>query len=85
MFTVLLAYAVFFAYFVENYRPISLPPVISKVLERCVLAGLRADISHLISREQPGLLAGRSCVTQLTSVLHYIGGQPDAGKQIDII
>ena len=85
MFTVLLAYAVFFAYFVENYRPISLPPVISKVLEPCVLAGLRDDISHLISREQPGLLAGRSCVTQLTSVLHCIGGQPDAGKQIDII
>ena len=69
----------------ENYRPISLLPVISKVLERCVLAGLRDHISHLISREQPGFLAGRSCVTQLTSVLHYIGGQLDAGKQIDII
>ena len=69
----------------ENYRPISLLPVISKVLERCVLAGLRDDISHPISREQPGFLAGRSCVTQLTSVLHYIGGQLDAGKQIDII
>lgn len=70
---------------VENYRRISLLPVISKVLERCVLAGLRDHISHLISREQHGFLAGRSCVTQLTSVLHYIGGQLDAGKQIDII
>ena len=57
----------------------------SKVLENCVLAGLRHHISHLISREQHGFLAGRSCVTQLTSVLHYIGGQLDAGKQIDII
>ena len=71
--------------FVENYRPISLLPVISKVLERCVLAGLRDHISHLISREQHGFLAGRSCVTQLTSVLHYIGSQLDAGKQIGII
>ena len=71
--------------FVENYRPISLLPVISKVLERCVLAGLRNYTSHFISREQHGFLAGRSCVTQLTSVLHYIGGQLDAGKQIDII
>ena len=70
---------------VENYCPISLLPVISKVLERCVLAGLRDHISHLISPEQHGFLAGRSCVTQLTSVLHYIGGQLDAGKQIDII
>ena len=59
--------------FVENYCPISLLPVTSKVLK-----------SHLIIREQHGLLAGRSCVTQLTSVLHYNGGQFDAGKQIDI-
>ena len=68
----------------ENYRPISLLPVISKVLERYVLAGLRDHISHLISREQHGFLSGRSCVTQLTSVIHYIGGQLDAGKQVDI-
>ena len=66
--------------FVENYRPISLLPVISKVLERCVLTGLRDHISHLISREQHGFLSGRSCVTQLTSVLHYIGGQLDMSK-----
>ena len=71
--------------FVENYRPIALLPVISKVLKRCVLAGLRDHISHLISREQHGFLAGGSCVTQLRRVLHYIGGQVDAGKQIDII
>ena len=70
--------------FVKNYRPISLLPVISRVLERCVLAGLRDHISHLIIREQHGVLAGRSLVTQLTSVLHYIVGQPDAGKQIEI-
>ena len=68
----------------ENYRPISLLPVIFKVPKRCVLAGLRDHISHLISREQHGFLAGRSCVTQLTSVLHYIGGQLNDGKQIDI-
>ena len=69
----------------ENYRPISLLPVVSKVLERCVLACLRDHISHLIRRNQHGFLAGRSCVTQLISVLHYIGGQLDAGKQINII
>ena len=70
--------------FVENYRHIPLLPVIPRVLERCVLAGLRDHVSHFIIREQHGFLAGRSCVTQLTSVLHYIGGQLDAGKQIDI-
>ena len=50
-----------------------------------VLAGLRDHVTHLISREQHGFLASRSCVTQLTSVLNYIGGQLDAGKQIDLI
>ena len=39
----------------------------------------------LISRNQHGFLPGRSCLTQLISVLHYIGGQLDTGKQIDII
>ena len=64
----------------KSYRPIPILPVISKVLKHCVLAGLRDHISHLISREQHGFLAGRSCVTQLTSVLHYIGGQLDMSK-----
>ena len=59
-------------------------PVITKVLERCLL-GLRHYISHFISREQHGFLAGRSCATQLTSVLHYIGGQLNAGKQIHMV
>ena len=56
----------------------------SSKFQSAVLAGLRDHISHLISREQHGFLAGRSCVTQLTSVLHYIGGQLNDGKQIDI-
>ena len=71
--------------FVKNCRHISLLPVISQGLERCVLAGLRNYISQLISREQHSFLSGRSCVSQFTSVLHHIGGQLDAGKQIDII
>ena len=70
---------------VENYRPISLLPVISKILELCVLGGLRDHISHLISREQHAFLDSRSCVRQLASVLHYIGGQLNASKQTDII
>ena len=57
--------------FVENYRPISLLPVISKVLERCVLTGLRDHISHLISREQHGFLVGRSCAG-FSSPVSYI-------------
>ena len=39
---------------------------------------------HLSSREQHGILAGTSCVTELTSVLHYTGDQLDAGEQMDM-
>ena len=52
-------------------------------MENYCLISLLPVISRVL--EQHGFLAGRSCVTQLTSVLHYIGGQLDAGKQIDII
>ena len=48
---------------VENYRPISLLPTISKVLERCVLSGLRDNLYHRIYPVQHGFLPGRSCVT----------------------
>ena len=43
----------------EDYCRISPSlPVISKVLERCVLAVVRDHVSSLISREQHGFLAG---------------------------
>ena len=67
---------------VEDYCRISLLPVIFKVLERFVLAVVRDHVSSLISCEQHGFLAGRSCLIQLTGVLCYIAGQLDAGKQI---
>ena len=68
----------------EDYCCISLLPVIFKVLERFVLAVVRDHVSSLISCEQHGFLAGRSCLIQLAGVLCYIAGQLDAGKQIHI-
>ena len=68
-----------------NYRHISLLPIISTVLERCVLVGVRAHIYRFISAVQHGFLPGRSCVTQLITVLDQTGTQLDAGKQTDII
>ena len=70
---------------VENYRPISLLAIISKIFERCVLAGMKDHIYHLINRAQHGFMAGKSCVSQLTAVLDYIGSQLDKGKQTDVI
>ena len=69
----------------ENYRPISLLPILSKVLERCVCLRLYNHIEHLITQSQHGFLRQRSCITQLLSVLHTIGQSLDKNIQTDII
>jgi hypothetical protein len=70
---------------VENYRPISLLPLVSKVLERCVLMHVRDHLYRFFSPTQHGFLPGRSCVTQLLTVLDHIGQNLDTGKQTDVI
>ena len=69
----------------ENYRPISLLPILGKVLERCVCLRFYDHISHLITASQHGFLRQRSCVTQLLSVLHAIGQSLDKNIQTDIV
>ena len=70
---------------VVNYRPISLLPVISKVLERCVASRFYDHVFHLITPSQHGFLRNRSCITQLVQVLHSVGQCLDKNTQSDII
>lgn len=70
---------------VENYRPISLLSIISKVLERCVLRNMRFNLLQLINSSQHGFIPGKSCTTQLLEVFDYIGSLLDGGKQTDVI
>ena len=49
----------------ENYRPIPLLPIVSKVLERCVFNCLYDHVNNLITPLQHGFLRNRACVTQL--------------------
>ena len=70
---------------VENYRPIFLLSIISKVLERCVLRNLRDHLLELINDSQHGFIPGKSCTTQLLEVLDYIGSLLDGGKQTDVV
>ena len=58
---------------VENYRPISLMCVVAKVLERCIYNRLIDHLHNMISEAQYGFLKGKSCTTQLLTVLHRIG------------
>ena len=69
----------------ENYRPISLLPILGKVLEREVCFRLYDHVKHQITKFQHGFLRQRSCVTQLLSVLHNIGQSLDKNIQTDII
>jgi hypothetical protein len=54
--------------YVENYRPISLLSVISKVFERRVLRNARDHLIDLINCSQNGFVPGKSCTTQLLAV-----------------
>ncbi len=69
----------------ENYRPISLLPIVSKVLERCVFSNIKDHLFQLIQKLQHGFISGKSCVTNLLEVLDYIGSELDNGGQIDAI
>ena len=69
----------------KNYRPISLLPIVSKVLERCVGNRFHDHLKDLISVLQYGFLPNRSCVTQLLSVLHTVGQSLDNNIQSDMI
>ena len=70
---------------VENYRPISLLSIVSKTLERCVLNHISHHIQSNIHSAQFGFVSGRSCATQLLSILNIIGKNLDKGLQTDVV
>ena len=70
---------------VENYRPISLLPIVSKVFERCVLNSIKENLYHVISPKQHGFCIGRSCVTNLLEALDHIGSLFHSSSQVYII
>ena len=69
----------------ENYRPISLLLIASKVFERCVLNSIKDHLYQVISPKQHGFCTGRSCVTNLLEALDHIGSLLASGSQVDTI
>ena len=69
----------------ENYRPISLLCIVSKVLERCVFNHCYPHFAPLLYNLQHGFLRGKSTVSQLLEVYHDILDMVDGGQEIDVI
>ena len=69
----------------NNYRPISLLCIVSKVFERCFLNKVYPLVSDQISKAQHGFLPGRCTTTQLLSVYSDVNRSLDNGFQTDMI
>jgi hypothetical protein len=69
----------------NNYRPISLLPVISKVLERCIYNKIIDHLIPKLTNLQHGFLKNRSTTTQLLNVFSNINNILDNGDQTDVV
>ena len=70
---------------IENYRPISLTSLIMKVLEKYVRDEIYNKCMHLINDKQHGFLPGKSCTTQLVSVVDSISRSISSQNEVDMI
>ena len=70
---------------VENFRQISLLPIVSKIQEKCVGLKLVPRITEVLHPVQYGFQKGLSCASQLVEVFHSIASSLDKGLEQDII
>ena len=70
---------------VSNYRPITLLPIISKVLERIIYYQIIKFIRPLLSHHQFGFLKNRSCLKQLLTSFSEIFNCIDHGQKVDAV
>lgn len=70
---------------VENYRPISILPTLSKLFERLVHNILYPSLHKLIIEQQHGFVRHRSTVTNLVLYTTYIFENLDKNKQTDSV
>ena len=70
----------------KHYRPVSLTSVVCKVLEHIVCSNImnHLDAHGLITNRQHAFHKGRSCTTQLCTVIHDCSKTIDQGLQTDM-
>ena len=71
----------------ENYRPVSLTSIISKLLESIVKDSLvkHLDKYSLIRNSQHGFISGKSCLTNLLDFFEVVTKMLDEGEAVDLI
>jgi hypothetical protein len=70
---------------VSNYRPVSLLPVIGKILEKCVHEHIYNILINDINDKQHGFMHQRSTATQLVEFYNDVYNTVDDNKQVDIV
>jgi len=70
----------------ENYRPISLTSVISKILEHIICRNILVHLesNNILTNLNHGFRSGYSCETQLLLTSHDLLKAYDIGTQVDI-
>ena len=69
----------------DNYRPVSLLSICSKVLEKVVCDSLLTACLPVLPASQHGFLPKRSCVTNLSCFLEHCWASIARGKQTDAV
>ena len=70
---------------VENYRPVSLLPIIDKIFEKSVHKCLEAFFAPFLCDEQHGFVRNRSVETNLAVFNDYITGEVDRKHEVHTI
>ena len=70
-----------------NYRPVSITSIVCKVMKSSVREKILTHLesNKLLSENQHGFMAGRSCTTQHLEVLGIWSRIPEDGNNIDVI
>ena len=71
----------------ENYRPVSLTSIISKLLESIVKDSLvkHLDKYSLIRNRQLGFISGKSCLSNLLDFFEVVTKMLEQGEAVDLI
>jgi hypothetical protein len=70
---------------VEEHRPIAILSASAKVFEILVYQVVLKQIQPFICNQQHGFRPGRSVNTNLLTLVEYISGSLDKGKQVEVL